>query len=357
MARAIDGPLLLTRIDRILLTAAQASFPLVRQPFAVLADIVGEAEQRVIERLASLKEAAFLRKIGPVFEPASLGLSSELAAVEVAPSHLESVGAEVATWAPVTHCYARDHRLNLWYAAVAPGEDWFEWAAARAASLPGVKGAWRLPALRRFKIAVHFDLVARPTGTTPARPHMDASEHDSAGDAHKGPAPSPPPAAPDIDILRAAETDLPLCSDPFSVLAASLPLDADGLLGTLRSWLADGRIRRYGALVSHRRLGFAANSMTAWVVPDDDIDRVGKCLASSPHVSHCYQRPAFPGFPYNMYAMIHGRSRAECLAVVGELSSACGAGDPAALFSDREFKKTTPNYADLLTPRASPDSS
>lgn len=357
MAQAIDGPLLLTRTDQILLTAAQASFPLVRRPFAALGETVGEGEQPVIERLASLKEAAVLRKIGPVFEPASLGLSSELAAVEVAPSDLESVGAEVATWAPVTHCYARDHRVNLWYAAVAPGEDWFEWAAARAASLPGVKGAWRLPALRRFKIAVHFDLLARPTGTTPARPHLGASKHQEAAKARGGRAPSPPAAAPDMDLLRAAETDLPLCSDPFSVLAASVHLDADGLLGTLRSWLADGRMRRYGALVGHRRLGFTANSMTAWVVPEEDVDRVGKCLASSPHVSHCYQRPAFPDFPYNVYAMIHGRSRAECLAVVGELSSACGAGDPVTLFSDREFKKTSPNYADLLTPRALPDSS
>ncbi len=348
MAEGVASHYRLTNEDRVLLTAAQGSFPIERHPFAALGRSLGQSEESVIQRLASLKAAGFLRKIGPVFEPARLGLTSELLGVEVAPSELERAGCEMATWPPVTHCYARDHRVNLWLAAVAAGPEWFELAAARAASLAGVRGVWRLPALRRFKIAVHFDLTHGELATTPAGSHAAASQHNKAADA-------PTTSRVDLDLLHAAESDLPLCSDPFSVLASSVEAGAEGLVETLRLWLADGRVRRYGALVNHRRLGLTSNSMTAWAVPEVDVNRVGKYLASSPHVSHCYERPAFPGFPYNMYAMIHGTSKADCLAVVTELSAGCGCGDPATLFSHREFKKATPDYADLLTQRGSRD--
>ena len=358
MAEDIADRLPLTRDDRVLLTAAQTSFPLVQRPFAALGDAIGQSEESVIARLSSLKEAGFLRRIGPVLEPKRFGLTTELVAAEVAPSELPSVGAEVAAWPPVTHCYAREHRINLWFAAVAPGEDWFEWAAARTVSLPGVKGAWRLPALRRFKIAVRFDLTA-PQPTVAAQPSPAGPSPDHGGPAVPlaGP-PSRKKSEPvDLEFLRAAETDLPLCSDPFSVLAASLQISADDLLDGLKSWLADGRVRRYGALANHRLLGFTANSMTLWTVPDDQVESVGRRLAAFPQVSHCYERPAFPGFPYNLYAMIHGQSRAQCLAAADELSAACEAGDPVALFSNREFKKTAPSYAELLAERAAPDQS
>jgi DNA-binding Lrp family transcriptional regulator len=343
MAAGLANPPALTQEERILVTAAQASFPLVPRPFAALGEKVGLSEDAVLERFQRLKASGVIRKIGPIFEPARFGLVSELVAVEAAPSHLEAVGAAAADWLPVTHCYEREHQVNLWFAAVAAGKEWFEQAAASAASLPGVRGVWRLPALRRFKIAVHFDLAAQPpqalTASSPENRLPVAGE-------------SAPSASIDIRLLSALETDLPLRPDPFSILASSLQIDTTSLLETLRKWTADGRIRRYGVMVNHHRLGFTANSMTAWAVPAAKVEEVGKRLASSPQITHCYERPAFPRFPYNVYAMIHGRSRQECLTVVEGLSEACGIHDAAALFSKREFKKSAPDYSRLLAERA-----
>ncbi|NIM05227.1 MAG: hypothetical protein GTO55_03955, partial [Armatimonadetes bacterium] len=283
MAEGVAGLSALTKEERVLLTAAQACFPCVERPFAALGEKVGLNEEAVLQRLERLKATNVIRKIGPVFEPARFGLASELVGVEIEPSHIEAVGTEVGSWAPVTHCYEREHRVNLWFAAVAPGEDWFESAAASTASLPGVRGVWRLPALRRFKIAVHFDLVASPS-ETPTPPASRSTASSPAGTS----IPTVPASADsvDVDLLSVLETDLPLCPTPFAALASAAQMETAAILAALQQWTDDGRIRRYGAMVNHRRLGFTANSMTAWEVADDRVEEVGNCLASSPYVSH-----------------------------------------------------------------------
>ncbi len=97
--------------------------------------------------------------------------------------------------------------------------------------------------------------------------------------------------------------------------------------------------------------------MTVWALPPDKVEAAGKCLASSPDVSHCYERPVFAGFPYNLYGMIHAPSRPQCVAKVYHLSGACGIGEPVMLFSEREFKKTVPRYGKLLAQHAARDES
>lgn len=333
MAEAIAA---LTREDRALLTLSQASFPLLPRPFSALAEKVGLSEAAVIDRCYALKLAGLIRRIGPVFEPGALGLATELMAAEVAPHQLEAVGAMVSEWEPVTHCYAREHRCNLWFTTVTPSPDWNARAAARLAARDGVAAVQRLPALRRFKIAVQFDL-------------MGGSEEANASPfPQSSPAERTDPSPVDRELLRVLDMDLPLAPEPFAILAGFLRTDGDVLLDVVKRWQADGRIRRYGALLNHRQLGFTANAMTVWSVPEPRVEEVGRVLASSRRVTHCYQRPAFAGFPYNLYAMIHGREREECLAVAEELSQACGISARAVLFSTREFKKSPPDYAKLL---------
>jgi len=105
--------------DRRLLTAAQVAFPLTAHPFADLGSVADLSEAQVIARLGALREQRLIRRVGPVFEPAAIGLTTELVAVEVEPDRVESVGAAVAEWPQVTHCYLRDHRVNLWFAGAA----------------------------------------------------------------------------------------------------------------------------------------------------------------------------------------------------------------------------------------------
>ncbi len=332
--------------DKALLTLVQASLPLMRRPFQVLGERVGLSEGEVIARLSALKAAGLIRKIGPVFEPAALGLATELMAAEVAPAQLDAVGAAVAAWEEVTHCYAREHRINLWFAGVAAEADWFARAAENVAAMEGVRGVWRLPTLRRFKIAVQFDLTPAPITNHKSQITGSPGESPVSSTALR----ADPRATPiDPDLLRALQTDLPLQPDPFAALAAGR--DPDELLATLRALLANGRIRRYGALVSHRRLGIAANAMTVLVVPEERMEEAGRRVSASPAVSHCYQRPTFAGFPYNLYAMIHGRTREECLAAAAEAAQAAAASEWAALFSTHEYGKSSPDYAALLAGR------
>jgi len=333
----------LSLMDRRLLTAVQVAFPLAARPFADLGSVADLSEAQVIARLGAVKEQRIIRRIGPVFEPAAIGLTTELVAVEVDPNRVESVGAAIAKWPQVTHCYLRDHRVNLWFAGAAPSALWFEQAADGVLRQQGVRGAWRLPTLRRFKIGVVFDLIEERTSSEiPPRPAFHDCDNTEKG------------AVPDIVVVRVLESDLPLVPDPFAVLSRRLAMTDTALLDIIRDWLRRGRIRRYGAQLNHRVLGFTANAMTTWAVPNALLAEAGATMAADPEVTHCYERPAFDDFPYNLYAMIHGRTREHCLAVAERLSRACDLRDPLPLFSTREFKKSTPPYSELMALRCSP---
>jgi DNA-binding Lrp family transcriptional regulator len=149
-------------------------------------------------------------------------------------------------------------------------------------------------------------------------------------------------------FIRALESDLPGESRPFLKLAEQFGLSEGELLNSLKALIADGTIRRYGARVSHQRVGFSANVMVIWQAPSEEVEKIGQIMATFAAVSHCYERPTFPGFPYNLYTMIHGRSREECETVIAEISSVSGVTSYRALWSIKEFKKSTPRYSELL---------
>jgi DNA-binding Lrp family transcriptional regulator len=329
--------------EKALLTIVQASLPLEPRPFLTLGERVGLDERVVIALLSRLKASRTIRKIGPVFEPAALGLATELGAAQVAPEHLDAVGKTVAAWPEVTHCYTREHEVNLWYAGVAGNEAWFAEAGERIRAMTGVTGVWRLPTLRRFKIRVQFDLGDRVSGL---------GSRVSASPLRGGGRPEPaPPTADNAALVALLQRDLPLVPEPFAALAEGSRWSAEELLAALRQWVDDGRIRRYGALVNHRRLGFTANAMVVMSVPAERIEEVGELLSSSPSVSHCYERPPFGGFPHNLYAMVHGRSREECLDTAAALICEAAVDSWQALFSTHEYGKSSPDYAALLARR------
>jgi DNA-binding Lrp family transcriptional regulator len=103
-------------------------------------------------------------------------------------------------------------------------------------------------------------------------------------------------------------------------------------------------MRRMGFRVRHQRTGTLGNIMVVWRVPEERVDEVGEILASSDAVSHCYERPPFDGFPYNVYSMVHAPTEAEAVETVGELARRCGLEDYQLLRSVREWKKSTPVY-------------
>lgn len=146
------------------------------------------------------------------------------------------------------------------------------------------------------------------------------------------------------DLVRQLQADIPLTPEPFKEIAERVGMSVDEVLAKVDEWVTDGTIRRFGAMVRHQRLGYKANAMTAWDVPDERADEVGEALAAASEVSHCYQRPRADGWDYNLFAMIHGATPEDCHRVAAVLHDKVGVENYELLFSSREFKKVSMSY-------------
>jgi DNA-binding Lrp family transcriptional regulator len=147
----------------------------------------------------------------------------------------------------------------------------------------------------------------------------------------------------DERIVRATQAGLPLTAEPYARIAQQVGIPEDELLSRLRAMVADGRIRRIGAVPNHYALGYRANAMTVWDVDDDTVDALGRRVGALPFVSHCYRRPRrLPQWRHNLFAMVHGRSRADTQRAADQILALLGAALRAhdVLYSTRILKKT-----------------
>ena len=147
----------------------------------------------------------------------------------------------------------------------------------------------------------------------------------------------------DRELIAATQSGLPLVARPYEAVGAMLGVSGERVRERLGQMLAEGLIRRIGAVPNHYAIGYTANGMSVWDVPDERIDELGARVGALDFVTHAYHRPrALPGWPYNLFAMVHGSSREEVLAKVAEirtlLGDACRAHD--VLFSTEILKKT-----------------
>ena len=147
----------------------------------------------------------------------------------------------------------------------------------------------------------------------------------------------------DLRLIRATQAGLPLVPRPYELVGASIGLSGEQVRERLQALLSRGIIRRIGAVPNHYRMGFTANGMSVWDVDDAQVDALGERIGQLPGVSHCYRRPRhLPQWRYNLFAMLHGRSRNEVMQQSQEiahiLGQACSAHD--VLFSTQILKKT-----------------
>ena len=145
--------------------------------------------------------------------------------------------------------------------------------------------------------------------------------------------------AADTRIIRCLHRGIAIESRPFLTLAHELGTTEDEVLEIIRSLIADGVIRRYGAVVRHERVGYSSNVLVAWEIPEERIDEFEGVIDDLTEVSHGYERVSYPEWKYNVYTMIHGHSKDECLGVVERISSAIKIKDYILLFTKRELKK------------------
>ena len=307
-----------------LVNAWQRGFPLTPRPFAEVARASGLDEGEAIARFAQLRSRGLIDRIGPVFRPNTVGAST-LAAMAVPPGRLEAVARQVSAHAGVNHNYERENPVNLWFVATAPGAAALQNLLAAIEDETGV-AVLRLPLLEEFHIDLGFDLedYAVPRAAPPGRiaPLPDAER----------------------DLAARLAAGLPLTPRPY----AAFGVPEMELIAALERWLEYGVVRRIGAVVRHRPMGYEANAMVVWDLPDAEAGAAGRRLAADAAVTLCYRRArALPAWPYNLYCMVHGRERTAVERAIERLCAEHGmAGIPrAVLFSQRCFSQRAAHYA------------
>jgi DNA-binding Lrp family transcriptional regulator len=311
-------------LDLGLANAWQRDFPLVPRPFAEIAASTGRDEQDVLHEFISLKDDGAIDRIGPVFRPNTVGASC-LAAMAAPPERLEEVAAHVNSYRGVNHNYQREHHYNLWFVVTGRSEPEVQWMLScieYATKLPVL----RLPLLEEYHIDLGFDLG---TGTAPRRcisacNALELSEQDKA-------------------MAGRLAAGLPLVPEPY----AALGYPEAEVLDSLHRWLEAGIVRRIGAVVRHRRLGYEANAMVVWDVPDSEVAAAGARLAADSAVTLCYRRPRVPpDWPFNLFCMVHGRERSRTVAEVRRMAESHGLErfPRAVLFSTRCFAQRAARY-------------
>ncbi|HSR30114.1 MAG TPA: Lrp/AsnC family transcriptional regulator [Anaerolineae bacterium] len=322
----------LDALDQALLEQMQSRFPLEARPFAVLGEAVGLDEANVLLRTRRLKEANVIRQIGAIFDTRRLGYQSTLVAFHVEDGSLEDAAAVVSAHPGVSHNYARPHYYNLWFTLAVPPGQTVQEEIRRLAEQADV-GEWLdLPALRVFKIRTHFRLGVGETRQAEAVQGADRSEGRELTPG-------------DIPAIRALQQDLSLVPRPFAEAAEGLGLSEAALLDKAQDLKAAGIMRRFGAVLRHRRVGYTANGMACWVVPERRIEEMGRFAAGYAEVSHCYHRPAYPPrWPYTLFTMIHGQTMDEVESIVAQIALKTGIQQKEVLYSTREFKKERIRY-------------
>mgnify|MGYP006280737485 CR=1 FL=1 len=317
-----------------LLDRLQAGFPLVAEPYGCLAEELELPAADVRTAIQHLRDSGVIRRIGASYVPARLGYVASLVAAEVCGEQIEVVAARANRCPGVTHNYERAGRLNLWFTVIAASTEQLHATVSDVASADGVRRIHLLPALETFKLRVQFRFAGEPSRPCPALPSSPPQV----------PATSASLDSVDKRLICRTCGDIGTGRMPYADMADELGLARTDLLERLRAYRSEGRMRRFGAILRHYTAGFAANGMTVWNAPDERAAEIGRHLAAPPEVSHCYQRPRLPDWPYNLYTMIHGRRECEVRNLARRLAQDTGTTDFRILFSRREFKKASMVY-------------
>jgi DNA-binding Lrp family transcriptional regulator len=148
----------------------------------------------------------------------------------------------------------------------------------------------------------------------------------------------------DREIINVLSGDISSSKQPYKEIADHLGMSEEELLGRIRGYEEQGLLRRMGAMIDHRVAGVDANGMIVWDVPEDRLEEIGLKLASEREITHCYARRRTPEWPYNLYTMVHARTRKACERIAERLVKEVGITQYKLVFSTREFKKTSPRY-------------
>ena len=320
-------------LDKEILNEIQWTFPLVSQPYHEIAKKFDVSVENIKKRLTNLKKTGILRQLSAIFDTRRLGYKSSLIAMKIDPDKLDYVAQQINRHPGVSHNYERNHEFNLWFTlAVPPGLD-LKTEVDKFSKLVGIQKIRLLPTIKLFKIGVKLEMV-------------DDKKHEVKPTEVKKKIQNVKfvPTEEDKKFIRELQKDLEIVDKPFLNATQKLGLTEEQIFEKLRYYENIGVMRRFAAILRHRDVGFTANGMIVWEVPDERITEVGEKLGAFPQVSHCYQRPVYKDWPYSVFSMIHCKSVDEAKNMAKEIQKEIQVDDYKILFSAREFKKTRVEY-------------
>ncbi len=323
-------------VDKKILNGIQGRFPLEERPFAAVGKKAGCSEEEAIARVVKLKQNRVIRQISAIFDSRALGYSSTLVATSI-PKENEERGALTLNEHPgVSHNYRRNHVFNVWYTVTIPPDSalGLEKTVAIFHKLCGATSTRVLPTLKLFKIGVNLNIVEGEHASDDGfsdKERKKALEHSGLTEE-------------DILLIRELQKDIPIVPSPYAEIAARAGTTTERLIERTKIFQEQGKMRRFAAVLNHRNAGFISNAMGVWDVPEERVLEVGPVMAAFPEVSHCYQRPTYPDWPYSIFTMVHAKSDEECKDILTRISEKTGVANYDALFSTREYKKVRVEY-------------
>ncbi len=314
-----------------LLFIIQKRFPLSPRPFADIAKELGTNEETIIKILSEEKEKRIIRQISPIFDTKRLGYSSSLVSFKVRRDDIDHAVEVINAHPGVSHNYEREHTFNIWFTlAVAPDSklglrQTVEILAKEAQAVEYII----LPTLKLFKIAVKLDTTGNDAKkervVKPKRSNIELTPLH-----HK--------------VIALSQHDIEITPEPFKRIVEELDISYEEFFGILKELKEAGVMRRFAGILNHRNAGFNANAMVVWDVDEKRGEEMGEKAAAFSAVSHCYLRPKYPNWPYNLFTMVHGKTTDETNAIIREMASEIEHFARRPLYSTREFKKVRIKY-------------
>jgi DNA-binding Lrp family transcriptional regulator len=282
----------------------QDGLPICPKPYDDLAKYLNNNEETILQEIRKLKEMGVIRRICALINSLTLGMVSTLVAAHIPEENLQEVAEAVNSLENVSHNYLREHYYNLWFTLQAESPKEIEVTISNLSGRFGID-FYSLPVERVFKLDVRFDAEGEEqlAGDIEQVPKSEAVKLNKT----------------EKQILRKLEDDIEVISEPFDFLCSE-GLETEEVLRIIQGLIDKGVIRRIAAIVDHRKLGFVVNVLFCSKVPQNRIVEAGKALARFGAVSHCYERKTVEGWPYNLYAMMHGKSMGEIQHLINKFT-------------------------------------
>lgn len=314
-----------------ILSTIQKKFPLSQRPFLDIGNELGMSEDEVIEIIQEEKDNKIIRQTSAIFDTKSLGFKSSLVAFEIKEENIDQAVEIINAHPGVSHNYERDHDFNIWFTiAVDPNSKiGLEKSVAILAELTEAENSIMLPTLKLFKISVKLNTTGKDAKKEKVTKHV--KKEITMTDLH-------------YDIIKLIQEDIEVTQEPFAHIINALNIDYPTLFETLNELQDAGIMRRFATILNHRNAGFNANAMTVWDVDEKEGEEIGAKAAAFSAVSHCYLRPKYPNWQYNLFTMIHGKTKEETNGIIDDIANEIEHKAKRPLYSTREFKKVRLKY-------------